>query len=201
MPLKLSDRKKKTQKNIQWEKFRQNIPDDSNLIGRNATGTYAGTCLKIEERITHFFRTSSFRYRKLREILILTEILQAIKFRWVLDGWKTTWNSVRMWVSRTKGNNKKMFCIWSICSGCKVQSIERDSRAGSSNYSFVTLIDRLQPLLLEDGLENQKNVSTWRPFYIVRSLKQDIKPKNLIEHRLSKRTSFFCRPWCNKTNR
>ena len=106
MPLKLSDRKKKTQKNIHWEKFRQNIPDDSNLIGRNASGTYAGTCSKIEERITHFFGTSSFRYRKLRKTLVLIEFLKAIKFRWVLDGWKSTGNSVRMWVSKTKGNNK-----------------------------------------------------------------------------------------------
>ena len=74
---------------------------------------------------------------------------------------------------------------------CKEQSIERDSRAGSSNYFSVTLIERFQPLLLEDALENQKNVFTWRPFYIVRSMKQGRKPKTLIEHRLSKRTSFL----------
>ena len=60
----------------------------------------------IEERITHFFGTSSFRYRKLRKTLVLIEVLQAIKFRWNLDGWKSTGNSVRMWVSKTKGNNK-----------------------------------------------------------------------------------------------
>ena len=84
-----------------------------------------------------------------------------------------------------------MFCIWGACSECKVQSIERDSRAGSSNYFSVTLIEQFQPLLLEDELENQRKVFTWRPFYIVRSLKQGIKPKTLIEQRLSKRTSFL----------
>ena len=191
MPLKLSDRKKKTQINNQWEKFRQHIPDDSNLNGRNSTGTYAGTCLIIGERITHFFGTSSFRYRKLRKILILIEILQAIKFRWVLDGWKSTGNSVRMWVSGTKGNKTKYSAFEAHVQKCKDHSIERDSRAGSSNFYFVFLIEQFQPLLLEDALENQKNVFTWRPFYIVRSLKQGRKPKTLIEHRLSKKTSFL----------
>ena len=191
MPLKLSDRKKKTQKNIQWEKFRQHIPDDSNLNGRNSTGTYAGTCLKIAERITHFFGTSSFRYKKLRELLILVEILQAVKFRWVLVGWKSTGNSVGMWVSGTKGNKTKYSAFEAHVQKCKEQSIERDSRAGSSNFYFVFLIEQFQPLLLEDALGNQTNVFTWRPFYIVRSLKQGRKPKTLIEHRLSKRTSFL----------
>ena len=206
MPLKLPDRKKKTQKNIQWEKFRQHKPDDSNLNGRNSTGTYAGTCLIIGERITLFFGTSGFRYRKLRKIMILIEILQAIKFRWVLDGSKSTGSSVRMWVSGTKGNKTKYSAFEAHVQKCKEQSIERDSRAGSSNFYFVFLIEQFQPLLLEDALENQRKVFTWRPFYLVRSLNQGIKPKTLIEQRLSKRTSFLadhdatnlivnCRKW------
>ena len=96
-----------------------------------------------------------------------------------------------MWVSGTKGNKTKYSAFEAHVQKCKEQSIERDSRAGSSNFYFVFLIEQFQPLLLEDALENQKNVFTCRPFYIVRSLKQGRKPKTLIEHRLSKRTSFL----------
>ena len=202
MPLKLSDRKKKTQNIIQWEKFRQHIPDDSNLNGRNSTGTYAGTCLKIGEKITHFFGTSSFRYRKLRKTLILIEILQAIKFRWVLDGSKSTGSSVRMWVSGTKGNKTKYSAFEAYVQKCKEQSIERDSRAGSSIFYFVFLIEQFQPTVTFGGCAwKSKKCFQLEAFLHCKVSEARQKTKNFDRTQALQKDKFSCRPWCNKYNR
>ena len=127
MPLKLSDRKKKTQKNIQWEKFRQHLPDDSNLNGRNATGTYAGTCWKIEERITHFFRHIKIsiqgKSRRYIERPSKTE-----NFAWDKDVRKSTATLGRKWLCTTREINKTEILIqWPLWFLCKDHKIEMDN--------------------------------------------------------------------------